>query len=193
MKDYRQANRGRSFEDFVRFANQRYEHYNLAYIEKIPTEFLPIRNAYGKICSAKVTKKSSVDFIGRYKHYPIAVETKDTRSSTIRFDRVERHQFDFFKGFGNSEGVITLVLISFDLTQFYAIPWVFWQAAYEERVIKGNRTTKLTVDAYGVVWDIPKKNSIRADDIPKEFEVPGNNTRYGLHYLLNADNYVKRG
>lgn len=192
MKDRRYANRGRTFEDFVRFANQRYDQTGLAMIEKIPTEFLPIRDRSGRICTAKVERKSTVDFIGRYKNHPIALEAKNA-TDTMRFDRVESHQFEYLTRFNRSEGVITLVLVSFDLRRFYAIPWEFWQAAYEERVLKGNRTTNLTVHAYGVTWDIPKKYSFRAEDVPDVFEVPSNHTIYGLHYLINADKYIKGG
>ena len=190
MKDFRQANRGRAFEEFVRYANQRYDQTGLAMIEKIPTEFIPIRDRSGRICTAKVEHKSTVDFIGRYKNHPIAMEAKNA-TDTMRFDRIEPHQFEYLTRFNRSEGVITLVLVSFNLRRFYAIPWEFWQAAYEERVLKGNRTTNLTVNAYGVVWEIPKKLSFRADDVPDVFEVPSNDRKYGLHYLINADKYIK--
>lgn len=190
MKDYRQANRGRSFENFVRFANSRYAHEGLAMVEKIPTEFLPIRNAYGKIVSAKVEKKSSVDFIGRYKNYPLAMEVKNTNKDNIRFDAVEEHQAAFLDRFDTLEGIICLVLVSFKFERFFAIPWAFWGAAYDERVRKKHRSTKATAYFYGMSWDIPLKNSIRAEDIPQEFEVPGNDPRYGLHYLINAEKYL---
>lgn len=190
MKDKRYANRGRTFEEFIRFANDRYKHTGLAMVEKIPTEFIPIRDNYGRIRSAKVEQKSTVDFIGRYKSHPLAMEAKNTTTDTIRFDRVERHQFDFLRGFNESEGVITLILLSFDLRQFYVVPWVFWQRAYEERVIKGERNTPLTVYAHGVEWDIPRKLSVRQEEIPDVFAVTGNHTVYGLHYLMNAEKWV---
>lgn len=192
MKDFRFANRGRTFEEFIRFANGQYLKNGLAVVEKIPTEFLPIRDRSGRICSAKVEKKSTVDFIGRYMHHPIAFEAKNTQD-VMRWDRVENHQASFLDVFSKCEGVITFVLVSFDLRQFYAVPWAFWSAAYKERVIKGNRTTPLQVDAHGIVWDIPKKFSFRAEEIPDVFEVPAHHTIYGLHYLINAEKYVVGG
>lgn len=191
MKDRRYANRGQALEEFIRFANSRYEKKNIAIIEKLATEFIPIRDRNGKICSVKVEHKSKVDFIGRYKQYPIAIEAKNSNSDTIRFDRVEPHQADYMDAFTAQPGTIGLVLVSFNLKRFFAIPWTFWQAAYNARVRPGaTRTSPVTVEAFGTTWTIPQKASIREDEIPPEFRVDNHDTTYGLHYLAKAEAYI---
>jgi recombination protein U len=184
------ANRGQPFETFIKFANKRYRQKEVGVVTKQATEFIPIRDWNGKIVNVKVEEKATVDFLGRYKQYPIAVEAKHTSSDSIRWDEVQEHQADYMDDF-IVPGTIGLVLISFGLKRFFAIPWVFWQAAYNERVRPGGaRTTPVSVSAFGTTWDIPKKNSVRMDEIPPEFEVQGNDFSYGLHYLVNAEKYI---
>ena len=191
MKDRRYANRGQALEEFIRFANSRYEKKNIAIIEKLATEFIPIRDRNGKICSVKVEHKSKVDFIGRYKQYPIAIEAKNSNSDTIRFDRVEPHQADYMDAFTAQPGTIGLVLVSFNLKRFFAIPWTFWQAAYNARVRPGaTRTSPVTVEAFGQTWEVPKKNSARVEDLNPLWEIPNHDTTYGLHYLAKAEAYI---
>ena len=191
VKDQRYANRGQPFEEFLRFANMRYEQRKVAVIDKMPTEFIPIRGRDGKVCSVKVEHKSKVDFIGRYKAHPIAIEAKNSNEDNIRWDRVESHQADYMDSFTEEPGTIGLVVVSFGLNRFFAIPWIFWQAAYNARVRPGgSRTTPVTVSAFGATWNIPKKNSVRIDEIPAEFEIPNHDFTYGLHYLAKADTYI---
>lgn len=190
MKDKRYANRGQAFEEFIRFANTRYEHGKIALIEKMPTEFIPIRDRTGKICSAKVEHQSKVDFIGRYKSYPIAIEAKNTNTNTIRFDRVEPHQADYMDAFTAQPGTLGFVLISFSLKRFFAIPWTFWGQAYTERVRRGHRTSAVTVSAFGQTWTAPAKLSLSVDELAPEWEVSGHDLKYGLHYLANAERYI---
>ena len=192
MKDFRYANRGAPLEEFIRYANARYEKDRIAVIEKLPTEFIPIRNSSGKICSAKVDHKSKVDFIGRYKSYPIAIEAKNSKTDAIRFDRVEPHQADYMDKFTAQPGTIGLVLISFDLKRFYAVPWAFWGVAYDFRVRRNDRTQSINLHAFGQEWHIPPKFSVREEELLPEWQVPSNDRKYGLHYLINAEKYVSK-
>ena len=41
------ANRGRPFEELLKMANARYQAAGRAVVHKVPTEFLPIRDARG--------------------------------------------------------------------------------------------------------------------------------------------------
>lgn len=41
MKAYSQANRGKPFEDFLKFVHQRYQQSGTACVHKVPTEFIP--------------------------------------------------------------------------------------------------------------------------------------------------------
>ena len=191
MKNRSYANRGQPFEEFLRFANTRYAQKKIALIEKLPTEFIPIRDRNGKICSVKVEHKSKVDFIGRFKHYPIAIEAKNSNEDNIRWDSVQPHQADYMDAFIEQPGAIGMVLVSFGLKRFFAIPWVFWQAAYNARVRPGaSKSTPVSVSAFGTTWNIPCKFSTRMEEIPAEFEVPNHDYTYGLNYLINAERYI---
>lgn len=190
MKDRRYANRGQPLEEFLKFANTRYAQKKMALIDKFPTEFIPIRDKVGRICNVKVEHKSIVDFIGRYKHYPIAIEAKNSNANDIRWDRVESHQADYMDSFIEEPGTIGLILLSFNMSRFFVIPWIFWKEAYEQRVRRNDRTAPVTISAFGVTWDIPKKFSVRIDEIPPEFEIPNHDYNFGLHYLSKAEQYI---
>lgn len=190
MKSRTHANRGMPLEDLIKFANERYRHHGLACINKQATEFIPIRDRTGKIASCKVEEKATVDFIGRYKHYPIAIEAKHSADNSIRFDRIEPHQADFMDDF-TSPGTIGLVLVSFQMKRFFVIPWAFWKAAYNARVRPGaSRTTPVTVSALGVSWTIPNKFSVREDELEPSWEIPNHDFTFGLHYLKRAEEYI---
>lgn len=192
MKDFRYANRGTPLEEFIRYANARYAKDRIAVIEKLPTEFIPIRNSRGKICSAKVEHKSKVDFIGRYKSYPIAMEAKNTNTASIRFDRIEPHQAAYMDTFTAQAGTIGLVLISFNLERFYAVPWDFWGVAYDFRVRRDDKNQNINLHAFGQEWHIPQKFSVREEELLPEWRVPANDRKYGLHYLINVEKYISK-
>lgn len=190
MKNRSYANRGQPLEEFIRFANDRYAHKRIAIIEKLPTEWIPLRNSKGKICSAKVEHPSKVDFIGRYGNTPIAIEAKNSNEDNIRFDAVQPHQADYMDAFTEEPGTIGLVLVSFNLKRFFVIPWAFWSVAYEYRVRRNDRTTPVTVSAFGTTWTIPKKFSVRVDELEPSWEIPNHDYTYGLHYLQPAEKYI---
>lgn len=190
MKNRSYANRGAPFEEFIRFANDRYAHKKIAIIEKLPTEWIPLRNSKGKICSAKVEHQSKVDFIGRYGNIPIAIEAKNSNEDNIRFDAIQPHQADYMDAFTEQPGTIGLVLVSFNLKRFFVIPWAFWSVAYEYRVRRNDRTTPVTVSAFGITWTIPKKFSVRVDELDPMWEIPNHDYTYGLHYLQPAEKYI---
>lgn len=190
-KDRSKANRGQPFEELLRFANERYKQKKVAVVNKQPTEFIPIRDARGKIVNVKVEHKATVDFLGRYKQYPIAIEAKHSSEQVIRYDAVQQHQADYMDAFIEEPGTIGMVVISFELKRYFAIPWVFWQAAYNARVRPGaSRTARVTVEAFGQSWDVPLKNSVRADELNPLWEIPNHDLTYGLHYLKDAAHYV---
>lgn len=189
MKDRSHANRGQPLETFLRYANSRYQLKGVACITKQATEFIPLRDRYGRVTNVKVEHKSTVDFIGRYKHYPIAIEAKNSESDMIRFDRVEEHQADFMDDF-TAPGTIGLVVVSFGMKRFFAIPWLFWSAAYDIRVRKGDRKAPATVTAHGVTWEIPQKFSVRLEELDPSWEIPDHDMNYGIDYLKNAKKYV---
>ena len=159
-------------------------------IEKQYVEMLPIRNGYGKVISCKIGEKSTVDYIGRYGSYPVAMEAKNTNQDTIRWDAVQEHQAEFLDSWCQQPGTIGLVLVSFNLEHFYAIPWTFWGAAYDLRVRRRDRTASKRVCAFGEEWDIPQKNSAREEDLSPLWRIPDHDHSYGLNYLQNAEKYI---
>lgn len=191
MKQKKYANRGQPFENFIRFANERYQQKDVAVITKQATEFIPIRNSSGKVCNVKVEHKATVDFLGRYKQYPIAIEAKDTSSDSIRFDAVQPHQAEYMDRFCNEPGTIGLVLVSFNLQKFYAVPWAFWGEAYDLRVRRQNKAT-VRLHAFDEEWTVPNKMSARIEDMSPLWEVSGHDRTYGLHYLENAQKYITK-
>lgn len=121
------ANRGRDFEDFVIQVNDLYTRSGKAVVYKVPTEFLPIRDSTGQIKSCKVEHKSCVDFLGRYNGTPVAVEAKQTHTGRIDFDAVQPHQAAFLDAW-TTDKAVGMILVSFNLLRFFAVPWPFWRA-----------------------------------------------------------------
>lgn len=182
------ANRGMPLEEFVKYANQRYKAAGLAVMVKIPTEFIPIRNGKGKVVSCKVEEKAAVDFMGRYRGFPVAVEAKHTSSDRIRFSEVKDHQAQFLNDFvGANNAGFGAVLVSFKMERFFLVPWFFWSAARDMWI--RDRGKKADVIEYGMSWTTPGKASVSADELLPEWEVKPNN-KYGLAYLSKIDTYL---
>lgn len=157
MKAYSQANRGKPFEDFLKFVHQRYQQSGTACVHKVPTEFIPIRNARGEVCNCKVEGASCVDYLGRYHSTPEAVG---------------------------------IVIVSFSLRRFFAVPWEFWKAARDAWNNKPNpKSTKApveTVKAYGWEWQTPGMASVSPEQLLPEWEIRAGGTT-GLPYLNIID------
>lgn len=183
------GNRGRTFEEFITFANKRYRELGEAVVWKVPTPFIPIRNGRGEIVSCKVEEKSCVDYLGRVGDRPIAAEAKHTKTDTIRWDAVQEHQSQFLSDFcANGEG-LSLVLVSFDLGRFYAVPWEAWKLgrdAWQEAQRKGQR--KAEIKTLGN-WSTNGKASLKENDLPDEWEITMGG-RIGLDYLRR---YITEG
>lgn len=194
MKSYSQANRGRPFEDFLKFAHQRYQHTGKACVHKVPTEFLPIRNASGTICNCKVEEKSCVDYLGRYRNTPVAIEAKHEEGTRISFSRVEPHQAEYLDDFCREPEAVGIVIVSFGLRRFFAIPWVFWKTArdaWEQRPNKKSTKAAIqTVRAYGWEWKTTGMASASPEQLHPEWEIrAGGET--GLPYLEIIDRMKK--
>ena len=193
MKDFRQANKGASFEGFIEYANAAYRRDGKAIIEKQNVKILPIRDGRGKIITCKIGEKSTVDYIGRLGRYPIAIEAKHTESDAIRYHAVEDHQARFLRDYCYGGDGIGIVLVSFNLERYFAVPAPFWIAARNEwekarrkNVRKANR---VTIKAYGQEWTTNGKASVKPDELLPEWEVY-RQYRYGLDYLANAKKYT---
>jgi len=179
------ANKGRAFEDLIEFANAQYRRQSIAVIGKQNTKFLPIRNGQGQLVSAKVEEKATVDYLGRYRNIPVAVEAKHTEDKRIAFNRVEPHQAEYLDDWLKDPNAIALVLVSFSLRRFYAVPWVFWKAALESWQRSKGKAAK-TVTAYGWTWTTPGMASASEEQLLRGWEIKTGG-RSGLPYLEIID------
>jgi recombination protein U len=184
------ANKGRAFEDLIEFANAQYRRQSIAVVGKQNTKFLPIRNGQGQLVSAKVEEKATVDYLGRYRNIPVAVEAKHTEGTRIAFSRVEPHQADYMDDFCKDDGAIGIVLVSFSLNRFFAVPWPFWKAA-RDAWVAGKGKTKIQVEAYGWKWETTGMASTTAEQLLPEWEIKTGG-RSGLPYLEIIDR-MERG
>ena len=187
------ANRGKNFEAIISYANLAYMNRDIAVIGKQYVEMLPIRDGKGRIISCKIGTKSTVDYLGRYGPYPIAIEAKESKQGSIRFDAVQDHQTRFLEAYTQGGAGIGLVLISFDTERFFAVPAAFWlpaRQAWAEAQRKGKRTAeKITITKYDQTWTTPGKASVRPEELLPEWEVfPAPNCT--LHYLKGAERYI---
>lgn len=185
------ANRGMSFEEYITYANRRYRSAGIAVVEKQHTLFKPIRNGRGMIVSCKVEEKATVDFMGRYRNIPVAVEAKHTSSNRIKFSEVKDHQAEFLDDFtdGKYGSGFGAVLVSFNLQRFFLVPWIFWSVG-REAWKKSKGKEKGRAMAYGMVWEAPGKASVSADELNPAWEIKPNN-KYGLPYLSKIDTYTQ--
>lgn len=182
------ANRGMAFEELIQYTNARYRNSGLAIVEKIPTEFIPIRNRCGKVINCKVDRKAPVDFMGRYLNTPVAIEAKHTSTDRIRFAEVQDHQAKFLNDFSGEYGLgFSAVLVSFKMERFFLVPWYFWASARD--MWKRDRGEKAGVVKYGMSWTTPGKASVSADELLPEWEIHKNH-RYGLDYGENIRKYI---
>lgn len=187
-KDRRYANRGQTLEEFLTFSNNGYRRSGVAVVWKVPTAFKPVRNAYGQVVNCKVEGKSCVDYLGRLGSTPLAMEAKETKSDSIRFDAVQDHQADFLTDYQGREEAISIVVVSFNLNSFYTVPWPFWREArnaWKEAQLYGRRRAEqITVEYNGQTWTTPGKASVREEELLREWQVPVGGF-YGLDYLHN--------
>lgn len=198
------GNRGMTFESLIEYANRRYRLDGKAIIEKQHTLCKPLRDGTGRIYSAKYEEKATVDFMGRFGGKPIAFEAKHCQTQKIDLKRVEEHQCDFLRDWTKPPaGAIGFVIISFELSRFFMIPWSYWEAAREARAAKvedrpmkhiapshtwedmGNGRARVAFNPYETIWETTGKASIRADELPMEWEIPMGGTA-GLDYLAKV-------
>ncbi len=183
------ANRGRAFEDIINLVHSDYQRRGIACIHKVPTEFLPLRNANGKINNCKVEHKSCVDYLGRYKEVPVAIEAKHTEGKRIDFSRVEPHQAQYLNDWDSNSKAMALVLVSFGMQDFYAIPWVFWRAGMENWQ-KSKGKNPVTINSYGWTWTTPGMASVSKEQLHLDWQVEWPRGR-GMPYLDIIDKILR--
>lgn len=79
-----------------------------------------------------------------------------------------------------------MILVSFNLLRFFAVPWPFWRAARTawaaQRGTTKRKRTPPTVTAYGQTWTPPPMASAAPEDFLPAWEVHLGG-RTGLPYL----------
>lgn len=128
-KDPRYASRGVALEKQIILVNNLYRRHGIALIEKVPTEWLPIRDSHGRVVSAKVTRQAAVDFVGVYGGTAIAFDAKGTREARVRWDRVEEHQAEWLKDWVRAGGLAFVLVASIGAgmrEQWWLCPWEWW-------------------------------------------------------------------
>jgi recombination protein U len=140
-----------------------------------------LRDATGRVCSVKVERKSCVDYLGRYKGTPVAVEAKHTENDRILFSRVEPHQAEYMDDFCKDQGAVGIVLVSFSLRRYFAVPWQFWKAARDAWETSRSKT-KVKIKAYDWEWETTGMASTSTEQLHPGWEIKTGGTS-GLPYL----------
>lgn len=184
-KNTNYGNRGMALEEIIKYSIEHYEFMGEAIINKIPTEFIPIRNAYGKVTAVKVEHKSTVDFIGQYKCIPVAFEAKNTNTNRILYTVVQPHQADFLDKW-HKQGCAAFVVVAFNrLQDFYRIPWWFWKANMgNDKENRGNPISMKIMDTKGNIidWTTSGKASFSPKELPDFWRIKADNV-YRLPFL----------
>ena len=117
------ANRGRSFEQIIEYANVQYKLKGWGLIQKVPTPWRVLRKGK-QIISAHPERKSTVDFVGVANGKAIAFDAKSTRERTrFPLSNIEQHQMDFLKQFYDQGGKAFILLEFVKFNETYLIPF----------------------------------------------------------------------
>lgn len=183
MRETKYGNKGQNFEGLIKYANAHYKHNGAAVIEKQNTLCIPLRNGTGKIVSAKYEEKATVDFMGRIGNIPLAFEAKHCSTPVVQWSRVEPHQSEWLNTWSEDVGAIAFILVSFNLTDFYLIPWQFWVEGKRANALKKGVATPPNVPQILTAnWEPTGKASVRQDELPEEWRVLSGGVG-GLDYL----------
>ncbi len=146
------ANRGQALEEFIIMANGQYRSRGVALVEKVPTEWIPIRDQYGRIKNAKVEPKAPVDFFGNYGGKPIAFDAKHTNDPRINFNRVEPHQAQILDDWA-ALGGIAFVFVGMAMQRFFIVPWDFWRTGLDV-YNKKKRPASFVIAKLSPEWEV---------------------------------------
>lgn len=173
-KDPRYASRGVDLEKQIMLVNALYRRHGIALIEKVPTEWLPIRDSHGRVVSAKVTRPAAVDFVGTYGGLAIAFDAKSTREARIRWDRVEEHQAEWLKDWARVGGLGFVLVAATGAeagarARWWLCPWEWWWHGLN-------------------LWRQGEgPASLKVEELPAEWRVPEQGGRVPMDYLSLID------
>ena len=117
---------GSGFERLIEVTCAVYKNIGKAHIQKTPEPFKLLKKK-GKQAIGVYEKKAQPDFTGTIKGgRSIVFEAKHTDSTNVPFDRLSPAQ-EKDLAYHDHLGAVALVVISFSLKRFYAVPWTDWK------------------------------------------------------------------
>lgn len=116
---------GAHFERLIELSCRNYKARGLAYIEKTPEPFKPIKRKGARMIGF-YEKKAQPDFAGTLKNgRSIVFEAKHTNTTNLAFNRLEQHQKGALE-IHDRLGAMSFILISFSLDNFYKVSYKDW-------------------------------------------------------------------
>jgi len=153
MRALSYANRGLALEEIIETANSRYAEKEIAVIDKQHTKWLPIRDSKtGKIASAKVERKATVDFRGTVKGLGgVSFDVKETSSDRWYLRELQPHQVEHLQKC-QAVGDYCFVLIAFwKYNSFSILSFEEYKMLVNEG-IKSIRHDSLPAISMGKIW-----------------------------------------
>ena len=123
---------GQMFEEMVEAACRSYRQAGIAEIEKTPEAMKPLgqQNGKGQFLACYV-KKAQPDFKGTLKGgCSVVFEAKFTSSGKMQQSVVLEQQAEALERH-RQLGAVCFILISFDFSSFFAVPWEVWREMKE--------------------------------------------------------------
>ncbi|WP_336078553.1 Holliday junction resolvase RecU [Paenibacillus sp. 203] len=140
------GNRGMGFENLIEFSNQRYEHLNVAVINKRPTPVKVTKSKGSKVLAGYFEKASTVDYDGSYRGRAIAFEAKSIKTlSSFPLKNLEEHQYEYLESSHRIGQAISFLLIEFtSFRETYLLP--FQSLSFFWREYKGTGPKSISKD-----------------------------------------------
>lgn len=145
------ANKGRAAEMLIEMANRYYLQQGIAVVTKVPTEWLPLRGYDGRIVSAKVSRRSIVDFIGVWAGRAIAFDVKECSGPYWRLAELQEHQRRFLGDWDRAGGV-SFVLLRNNVTERVHLLWMY---QYEKRRLRAESSGRQRTIKLSEIDDLP--------------------------------------
>lgn len=134
---------GERFERLIEITCAYYEKMGVALIQKTPEPMRVLKELGRGQFKAVFTKKAQPDFAGTLKSGKSAVfEAKHTDGTNIPFSRINEEQERDLR-IHDHLGAISFLLISFEMKNFYAVPYKDWMQMKERSGKKSVNQTDL--------------------------------------------------
>lgn len=134
---------GEHFERLIEITCAYYEKMGVALIQKTPEPMRVLKDLGRGQFKAVFTKKAQPDFTGTLKSgKSVVFEAKHTERTNMPFDRINVEQERDLR-IHDHLGAISFVLISFNMKNFYAVPFQEWMQLKESSGKKSVNQTDL--------------------------------------------------